>query len=71
MLKSNIKKDYVEVWDCRKKVYVVNIFKKTPNVPIDVHYYADKDTATRVVNLIELGRYTVKNNEVIVDIDAW
>ena len=70
MLKSNIKKDYVEVWDCRRKVYVVNIFKKTPNVLSDVHYYADKDTATRVVNLIKRGHYTVKNNEVIVDIDA-
>lgn len=69
MLKSNIKKDYVEVWDNRTQVYVVNIFKKTPDSPLDVHYCADKDTATRIAKLVELGRYIIKNNKVIVKID--
>jgi len=69
MLKSNIKTDYVEVWDSLKQVYVVNIFKKTPDALFDVHYCADKDTATRIVKLIELGRYTIKDNKVIVKIN--
>jgi len=48
---------------------VVNIFKKTPDALFDVHYCADKDTATRIVKLIELGRYTIKDNKVIVKIN--
>lgn len=70
MLKGTIKKDYVEVWDSLRQVYVVNIYNDTTNNTVDTHYYADKKTAKQVVKLVELGRYALKNNEVIVDTDA-
>ena len=70
MLKGKIKKDYVEVWDTLKQVYVVNIYNDATEDTVDTHYYTDKKTAKRVVDLVELGRYALKNNEVIVDIDA-
>lgn len=70
MLKGKIKKDYVEVWDSLRQVYVVNIYSDTTNNTVDTHYYADKKTAKQVVKLVELGRYALKDNEVIVDTDA-
>jgi hypothetical protein len=69
MLKGKIKKDYVEVWDSLRKMYVVSFYNNTAET-VDTHYYADESTAEKAVEMVKLGQYALKNNKVIVETDA-
>ena len=59
MRDSKIKKDYVEVFDIQKPIFVVTL--RDDNV-VDTQYYKDSAEAVRVAELFELGKYVVDDD---------